>query len=89
LREQDPVALDLFLGAVHLLPTVEDRKLRENRVPMLALVGTEDPVAPQVDRLRPLLSGLQVTKVPGGGHLASLTDPRFLAAATRFLDRQP
>jgi pimeloyl-ACP methyl ester carboxylesterase len=64
---------------------VSDKQLKANRVPVLAIVGADDPLKKGVDELRGRLAGLKVVVIPNADHLTAFVRPEFLHALTAFL----
>ena len=83
LAANDPRALAAVArGFEQLLPA--EASLRANTVPTLAVVGTLDPLMPDVLRLRRTMARLEIVLVDGTDHMSTGTAPAFLAAARRF-----
>jgi pimeloyl-ACP methyl ester carboxylesterase len=64
---------------------VSDKELQANRVPVLALIGKNDPLKKGVDAMQGRLAGLKAVVVPGD-HLTAFVQPEFLQALRAFLD---
>jgi pimeloyl-ACP methyl ester carboxylesterase len=64
---------------------VSDAQLKANRVPVLALVGADDPLKKGVDALRGRLNDLKVVVIPGADHMTAFTRAEFLQALRSFL----
>jgi pimeloyl-ACP methyl ester carboxylesterase len=83
LAANDPRALAAVArGFEQLLPA--EASLRANTVPTLAVVGTLDPLMPDVVRLRRTMARLEIVLVDGTDHMSTARAPAFLAAARRF-----
>ena len=65
--------------------TVSDKELKANRIPVLALIGADDPLKKGVDELRGKLAHLKVVVIPGAEHLFAFFRPEFVHALTAFL----
>lgn len=70
---------------------VSDTQIQGVRVPMLALVGADDPLRGEVDRLKKLLPKTRVIVIDKADHMTALQRPEFLRGLRQFLDenRQP
>jgi pimeloyl-ACP methyl ester carboxylesterase len=66
---------------------VNDATLRMNRVPALGLVGSRDPVRPEVDRLAGVMACLEVVVLAGADHPTAFERPEFTAGLRKFLAR--
>jgi pimeloyl-ACP methyl ester carboxylesterase len=64
---------------------VSDKELQANRVPVLALIGKDDPLKKGVDEVQGRLAGLKVVVVPGD-HITAFAQPEFVRALRAFLD---
>jgi pimeloyl-ACP methyl ester carboxylesterase len=64
---------------------VSDKGLQANRVPVLALIGKDDPLKKGVDDVQGRLAGLKVVVVPGD-HITAFVQPEFVRALRAFLD---
>ncbi len=76
------------LGAVaRSLPalTVTEADLRGVDVPVLSIVGSEDPLKAGVDALAQVLPHHELVVIPGGTHRTTPADARFGRALHRFL----
>ena len=74
-------------GFRYLAPT--EKALRANGVPTLAVVGESDGLRPDVERLKGVLSRLEVLIVTGTDHMSTLTSPDFVAGVKSFLSAHP
>lgn len=88
LAGQDPEALAAVLRQWAEW-SVEDRQLTANRVPVLAVVGSRDPLKRTVAPLRGRLARLEVVEIAGADHMTAPAQPAFLQAVEAFLARQP
>ena len=64
---------------------VEEKELKANKVPVLALIGEMDPLKAGVDAMEDVLSNFQVVVIDGADHMTAFTDPSFLEALRGFL----
>jgi pimeloyl-ACP methyl ester carboxylesterase len=64
---------------------VSDKELQANRVPVLALIGKDDPLKKGVDALRGQLVNLKTAVIPGD-HITAFAQPEFVRALRAFLD---
>ena len=74
-------------GFRYLAPARE--ALRANRVPTLAIVGESDGLRPDVERLKGVLSRLEVVVVSGTDHMSTFTSTEFVAGVKSFLSAHP
>jgi pimeloyl-ACP methyl ester carboxylesterase len=80
----DTKALAAVARSFKALPDSE-AQLKANRVPTLALIGSDDPLKKLVDPLPGRLTNLQVIVLAGANHMTAFTSPRFVEALQRFL----
>ncbi len=82
----DPKALAAVMRG---FPTfaVPEESLRANTVPALAIIGSDDPIKPKTDRLKDVMSSLEVVVIDGADH-GALAHPSFVQQVVQFLDRQ-
>lgn len=72
LRMNDPAAIALVVrGFPELLVTPEE--LAANEVPVLSMVGTEDPLRPDVEVLGELMANSEVRLIEGRNHLNAIS----------------
>ncbi len=64
---------------------VSDAKLRENKVPTLALIGETDPLKKGVDALEGKLPNLKVVVIKGADHMTAFARPEFVKELKDFL----
>lgn len=57
-------------------------------LPVLAVIGSDDPLRRSLAETRKLIPEIHVELVPAGDHMTTLGHPRFLAAIHKFLDEQ-
>ena len=74
-------------GFRYLAPT--ETALRATGVPTLAIVGESDGLRPEVERLKGVLSRLELVIVTGTDHISTLTSPDFVAGVKSFLSAHP
>ena len=60
--------------------------MKANKVPVLALIGMNDPLKKNVEDIKDRLANLQVVVIDGGDHLTAFTRPKFIKSLSRFLD---
>ena len=82
---------DGIIAALKLLRDRPDSSptLANIRIPTLVLVGSEDAITPpaMAETLATAITGSQLTRIPGAGHLSNLDQPDLFNAALRaFLD---
>ncbi len=65
---------------------VSDEQLKANKVPVLALIGENDPIKKNVDDIKDRMANLQVVVIGSTDHLTAFTSPKFLKTLTKFLD---
>jgi pimeloyl-ACP methyl ester carboxylesterase len=82
----DPLALAAVLRGWATF-AVPEESLRANTVPALAIIGSDDPIKPKTDRLKEVMSSLEVVVIEGADH-GALTHPSFVQQVVQFLDRQ-
>ena len=89
----DPQALAAFVrGGVSL--AVSESDLRAVRVPLLAIVGSNDPALRGVNELKALVPAMSVTVIDGGVHIISEEHgtprfPEFVEAIRAFVKAHP
>jgi pimeloyl-ACP methyl ester carboxylesterase len=64
---------------------VADDKLKANRVPVLAVVGADDPLKAGVDLLKDRMANLQVVVIKDADHMTAFTKPEFIKSLEDFL----
>jgi pimeloyl-ACP methyl ester carboxylesterase len=83
----DPKALAAVVRSWYDL-AVSDEKLKANRVPVLAIVGTRDPLKKNLDELKEVLSHLERTVViDGADHISAPAEPAFVRSVEEFLKK--
>jgi pimeloyl-ACP methyl ester carboxylesterase len=67
---------------------VSDAKLKANRVPVLAIVGVQDPLKKNLDDLKGVLGNLErMVVIPRADHISAPAEPEFVRSLQRFLDK--
>jgi pimeloyl-ACP methyl ester carboxylesterase len=84
LAANDPLALAAAARSFRHL-ALDVQALRANRVPTLAIVGDQDELASDVERLKDAMAALEVVVVKGADHATTPARPEFLANVKRFL----
>ena len=64
---------------------VDEAALRQNKLPMLALIGERDPLKNLSDQMAAVTAQLQQVVVPEGDHFSTLGKPEALEALEAFL----
>jgi pimeloyl-ACP methyl ester carboxylesterase len=64
---------------------VNEQDLRENEIPVLALIGDDDPRRPFAEAMSDLMPGLEVRIVPGT-HFSALSNSMFVEELVSFLE---
>jgi len=87
----DLPALGATMRAIDQLEVTE-AELRANKVPVLTIVGTADPLRSGVDALMGILANHENVFIQGGDHMTAILGPRFrnalLAFFTKHSERQ-
>jgi pimeloyl-ACP methyl ester carboxylesterase len=83
----DPKALAAVMHRFKDLQ-IPDDKLKDNKVPVLALVGDRDPLKKHVDDMVGRLPHLKVVVIAGGTHVDACFRPEFLRSLKEFLGQQ-
>ena len=66
---------------------IEDDKLRTNKVPTLALIGSLDPLKEGVDLLKEQMANVSVEVIEGGDHMDAFVYPVFKEKLRKFLEK--
>jgi pimeloyl-ACP methyl ester carboxylesterase len=66
---------------------VSDKELKANRVPVLAIIGADDPLKKGVDAVKGELSELRVVVIPGADHITTFMRPQFVQSLLAFLEK--
>ncbi|HEY7326536.1 MAG TPA: alpha/beta hydrolase [Gemmataceae bacterium] len=64
---------------------VSKEKLRSNKVPTLALIGSKDPLKEAVDYMKDEMENLEVIVIDGANHLSTYTNAKFIRSLRKFL----
>lgn len=64
---------------------VPEAALKANKVPVLALIGDDDPFKSQVDNMKGKLADLTTVVIKGADHMDAFERPQFLRALQQFL----
>ena len=84
LATNDPLAL----GALaHSFPRLvaDEKQLRANAVPVLCLIGSDDPLGESVDAMRGVLAHARFEVLDGGDHMTTMVVPWFRVQVRTFL----
>ena len=78
-----------YVGCCHALPKIDlTGRLKEIKVPVLALTGTEDASAASTRTIHESIPGSAFVAIPSASHVANVEQPEaFNAALTKFYDR--
>ena len=60
-------------------------QLEHNKVPVLAIVGDEDPLKKGVDAMNGVMGNLKVVIVRGGDHMSTFRSPLFAQTIDSFI----
>ena len=72
-------------GARHW--AVPEASLKANNVPVLALIGSLDPLKRDVDALSSRLSGMTTVVIEGANHMTAVSRPEFATELLNFLEK--
>jgi 3-oxoadipate enol-lactonase len=78
-----------YVGCCHALPKINlTDRLKEIKVPVLAITGTEDASAASTKTIHESIPGSEFVPIPSAAHIANIEQPEaFNAALTKFYDR--
>jgi len=78
-----------FVGCCHALPKINlTDRLKEIKVPVLALTGADDASAPTTKIIHENIPGSEFVSIPSAAHIANIEQPEaFNAALVKFYDR--
>jgi len=78
-----------YVGCCHALPKINlTDRLKEIKVPVLAMTGTEDASAASTKTIHESIPGSEFLPIPSASHIANIEQPEaFNAALTKFYDR--
>jgi pimeloyl-ACP methyl ester carboxylesterase len=83
MASNDPLALAAVARA-HF-PPVDEKKIRSNKIPTLALIGENDPLKAGVDQLKTMMPNLTVVVIPKATHMTAFASPVFITSLKSFL----
>jgi pimeloyl-ACP methyl ester carboxylesterase len=66
--------------------TVSESQLKSNKVPALALIGSEDPLKLGVDAMQGVMANLKVDVIDGTDHMTAFSSPEFIGGLKEFLE---
>lgn len=88
MKDQDQIAIaSLRLGEKELL--VSTQSLSKLSLPILAIVGSEDPALEAVENFKQILPAIELAVIEGETHTSLPAHPRFLESVKDFLLRNP
>lgn len=64
---------------------VSKAQLKANKVPVLALIGADDPLKESVDLIEDDLANLKIVVIDGTDHMTAFISPKFIQSLRRFL----
>lgn len=64
---------------------VTKAQLKANKVPTLALIGSDDPLKESVDLIKDDLANLKIVTIEDSDHITALTNPKFIRELRKFL----
>jgi 3-oxoadipate enol-lactonase len=78
-----------YVGCCHAIPRIDlTARLKEIRVPVLAITGAEDAAAPGTRAIHENIPGSELVVIPSASHIANIEQPEaFNQALSRFYDR--
>jgi pimeloyl-ACP methyl ester carboxylesterase len=66
---------------------VPEAPLKANKVPVLALIGSLDPLKRDVDALSSRLAGMNTVVIDGANHMTAVSRPEFATELLNFLEQ--
>jgi pimeloyl-ACP methyl ester carboxylesterase len=88
LSQNDTKALAAVLRGINVKDAaLADKQIAALRVPVLALIGADDPLRTDVNALEKVLPALQVVVIDGADHITAFNRAEFVSALKGFLDR--
>jgi pimeloyl-ACP methyl ester carboxylesterase len=66
---------------------VPKEQLKANKVPVLALIGEDDPLKESVDLIKDCMGNLKVVVIDGTDHMTAITSPKFIRNLRQFLEK--
>jgi len=82
----DPKALAAVIRGMRGL-VVERKALEENKVPVLAVVGSIDPLKEGVDQMAAVTNNLELVVIDGADHMTAIGNPELLSAIQEHLKK--
>ncbi len=78
-----------YAGCCHALPKIDlTARLKEIKIPVLAMTGTEDASAASTKAIHDNLPGSEFVPIPSASHISNIEQPEaFNQALVRFYDR--
>jgi pimeloyl-ACP methyl ester carboxylesterase len=64
---------------------VSEAQLKANKVPTLAIIGSDDPLKAGVDDMEKVMSNLKVEVIEGADHMTCFLSPKFIEDLQSFL----
>lgn len=64
---------------------VNKEKLKANKVPTLALIGSDDPLKESITLIKDDMANLKVVVIDGADHLNAFVKPQFIQSLRKFL----
>jgi pimeloyl-ACP methyl ester carboxylesterase len=80
----DPKALAACIRSMRNL-AITKQQLKQNNVPVLAIIGEKDPLKVGVDDMTGVMANLKVIVVTKGDHMTTFQSPKFTGAINEFL----
>ncbi len=71
-----------------LTDTVSDEQVAAIRVPVLAIIGSKDPLRPDVTRLKSVLLSTQAVVIENTDHQSAFFHPQYARSLQKFLSEQ-
>ncbi len=65
---------------------VTKEQLKANKVPVLVLIGANDPLMESVDLIKDDLANVKVVVIDDAGHMTAFSRPQFLRSLRKFLE---
>ena len=81
----DPRALGAALRNISRL-CVTESQLRGIQTPVLTIIGENDHLKPDVDRMKGLIANHRVEVISGANHVQAMLSPRFPELILAFLE---
>lgn len=85
LSRNDPVAMAAVMRGWIATAQPSDKKLRGNKVPVLAVVGDVDPNRSDAEKLASITRNAKLVLIPAANHMNAVGKPEFLEALKSFL----